>query len=261
MNTLLNIQGNIRSLDMDRKEILQQLRGKLVVSCQAYEDNPLYGVDNMVTMAKCVLKGGAEGLRVCWPQTAIEVRKFCKAPIIGINKIMDPLNFDMYSSVFITPTYQSAVEMIEAGCDIIALDGTMRKRPNGEKLADIVQRIKGNYPHILLMADLATVEEGIACAAMGVDILSSTLSGYTEETKGKSELEPDYQLIKELKEKTNCFINGEGRIWNLEQLNTVWNSGADMVTIGSSITNPMKTTKYLIKNMKSGRGWSYVNKI
>lgn len=246
---------------MDRKEILQQMRGKLIVSCQAYEDNPLYGVENMVMMAKCVLKGGAGGLRVCWPQTAKEVRKVCRVPIVGINKVIDPLNFDMYSSVFITPTYQSAVDMIEAGCDIIALDGTMRKRPNDEKLTDIVQKIRKNYPHVLLMADLATIEEGIACAAMGFDILSSTLSGYTEETKGRNELEPDYQLIKELKAKTNCFINGEGRVWNLEQLNTVWELGADMVTIGSSITNPMKTTQYLIKNMTGDRGYGHADKI
>ena len=46
---------------MTKREILQRLKGQLIVSCQAYEDNPLYGTENMVTMAKCVLAGGAKG--------------------------------------------------------------------------------------------------------------------------------------------------------------------------------------------------------
>lgn len=47
---------------MTKREILQRLKGQLIVSCQAYEDNPLYGTENMVTMAKCVLAGGAKGI-------------------------------------------------------------------------------------------------------------------------------------------------------------------------------------------------------
>lgn len=238
---------------MKKQEVLDKLRGKLTVSCQAYEDNPLYGTENMETLAKCVLKGGAQGLRACWPEAIREIRKLTEVPLIGINKVLDKDNFDMYHSVFITPTYDSAKSVIEAGCDVVAMDGTLRERPGGEKLEDIVKRLKEEFPDILLMADLATLEEGIACAEMGFDIISSTLSGYTFDTRDKSELEPDYQLIKDLKEHTGCFINGEGRIWNLEQLNRVWECGADMVTIGSAITNPMKTTRYLLENMKRGR--------
>ena len=238
---------------MKKQELLDRLKGKLVVSCQAYEDNPLYGIENMETLARCVLKGGAEGLRACWPEAIQEIRKLTDVPLIGINKVIDGDNFDMYHSVFITPTYESAKAVIEAGCDIVALDGTLRERPDGEKLEDIVKRLKEEFPEVPLMADLATLEEGVACAEMGFDIISSTLSGYTAETKEKSDLEPDYQLIRDLKEHTGCFVNGEGRIWNLEQLNHVWECGADMVTIGSAITNPMKTTRYLVENMKRGR--------
>ena len=45
---------------MKKQELLDGLKGKLVVSCQAYEDNPLYGTENMETLARCVLKGGAD---------------------------------------------------------------------------------------------------------------------------------------------------------------------------------------------------------
>lgn len=238
---------------MEKQMILDRLKGKLIVSCQAYEDNPLYGTNNMVTMAKCVLKGGAEGIRACWPEAITKIKTLSDMPLIGINKIIDSDHFDMYHSVFITPTYSAAKAAIEAGCDVLAIDGTMRERPGGEKLSEIVAQLKAEFPDVPLMADLATLEEGIACAEMGFDILSSTLSGYTADTREKNELEPDYRLISDLKKYTNCFINGEGRIWNLEQLNYVWECGADMVTIGSAITNPMKTTKYLIENMKRNR--------
>lgn len=230
-----------------------RLKGKLIVSCQAYEDNPLYGVETMSKMAESVIKGGAGGIRLCWPDTIRAIRPITDLPIIGINKVIDKDNFDMEHSVFITPTYQSAVEIIEAGCDIVALDGTLRKRSQ-EPLEEIVKKLKKEYPHILLMADLATLEEGIACEKMGFDILSTTLSGYTYETRDKDMMCPDLALLKALKKHTHCMLNGEGRIWNLQQLNEAWEAGADMVTIGSAITNPMKTTQYLCEHMKQERG-------
>lgn len=234
---------------MNDIKLMDKLIGKLIVSCQAYEDNPLFGTDNMITMAKCVLKGGADGVRACWPEAIRKIRAITDEPIIGINKIIEEDNFNILDSVFITPTYESAVAVIEAGCDIVALDGTLRSRPK-ELLKTIVDKLKKNYPDVLLMADLATIEEGIACEKMGFDILSSTLSGYTRETQHRDPNGPDLELIRQLKQQTNCLINGEGRIWNLEQLNAVWEAGADMVTIGSAITNPMKTTQYLKSNMR-----------
>lgn len=230
-------------------DVIEKLKGKLIVSCQAYEDNPLYGVDHMVTLAKCVIKGGAGGLRICWPKAIAEVRKITDLPIIGINKIVDEDNFDMYAQVFITPTYESAVAIIEAGCDIVAMDGTLRNR-SYDDLEAIVKKLKLNYPHIPLMADIATMEEGKACEAMGFDILSSTLSGYTQETKDLDPLKPDFKFVRDLVEKTNCVVNGEGRIWNLDQYYEVMNCGADMVTIGSAITNPMKITSYFETALK-----------
>lgn len=249
MNILKNTQGCIRDKLMKKHELIEKLRGGLIVSCQAYEDNPLFGTENMVTMAQCVLKGGASGLRACWPETIRAIRNITDVPIIGIHKVMEDTNFNIYDSIFITPTYEAAKEIIEAGCDIVAMDGTLRGRSE-EELQALVTHIKREFPDILLMADLATIEEGIVCERVGFDILSSTLSGYTRETMHKESAGPDLELIRLLKEKTGCIINGEGRIWNLEHLNAVRDAGADMVTIGSAITNPMKTTAYLMEHMK-----------
>lgn len=234
---------------MTKEETLQRLKGQLIVSCQAYEDNPLYGTEHMVTMAKCVLAGGAEGIRACWPENVKAIRELTDVALIGINKIMPAAGTDFYDSVFITPTYEAAVAVIEAGCDVVALDGTLRGRSE-EALIALVKRLKEAYPNIVLMADLATIEEGIICERAGFDILSSTLSGYTRETMHKPADGPDLKLIQELKRRTDCLVNGEGKIWDSKQLREVWAAGADMVTMGSAITNPMKTTAYLIDQMR-----------
>ena len=99
--------------------------------------------------------------------------------------------------------------MIEAGSDIVALDGTLRKR-TAKELETMIRRLKADFPHIPLMADIATMEEGLLCEAIGFDILSTTLSGYTRETMSDSK-EPDYRLAGELKQKTRCFVNAEGK--------------------------------------------------
>ena len=85
---------------------VQNLIGKMIVSCQAYEDTPLYGPDYMKAMAESVLLGGAEGIRACWPQDIRAIRSICQKPIIGIYKEYkqgDPLD-----QVFITSTFEQA---------------------------------------------------------------------------------------------------------------------------------------------------------
>lgn len=230
-----------------KEELLKILKDKLIVSCQAYEENPLYGKENMLVMAKCAYAGGANILRICWPEQVELIKKNLDVIVIGINKQFDE-SLDMYHQVFITPTYSSAVALIEAGCDIVAMDGTLRKRC-GEDLATIVTKLKKEYPEVPLMADIATLEEGIACEKMGFDILSSTLSGYTDETKEKA-VDPDYQLVEDLVQNTNCFINAEGRIWNTVQMKRMKKCKPDSITIGAAITNPMKITEYFLKALK-----------
>lgn len=222
------------------------LKGRFVVSCQAYEDNPLYGTENMVTLAKCAISGGAQGLRLCWPEQIAAVRKITDLPIIGINKIMNGSRLDVLQDVFITPTFEAAAAIIEAGCDVVAMDGTLRKRSYRD-LEAIVKEIKAHYPDIILMADISNIEEGRICENLGFDVLSTTLSGYTSYKQSDEDDEPDYQLAEALKKQTNCIVNAEGRIWDIHQLQRMMDTGADMVTIGSAITNPMKITGHFIR--------------
>lgn len=227
-------------------ETVKKLMNGLIISCQAYEDTPLYGAENMKKMAQCALMGGASGIRACWPQDIKAIRSITDIPIIGINKKFgdgDPLD-----DIFITPTLESASEIIEAGADIVAIDCTIRPTRGFDELCVLLKSIREKYPDIAIMADLATVEEAIKVSRTGyIDIISTTLAGYTRQSMHVVSDHPYTEIIKEIKEKTNLPVNGEGRVWELHDLQDILDAGADMVTIGTAVTRPHLITKRFVK--------------
>lgn len=229
------------------KKIVEKLMGGLVISCQAYEDTPLYGPDYMVAFAKCAEMGGATGLRACWPQDISAIKKAVpNLPIIGINKRFgtgDPLD-----EIFITPDFKSAKEVIDAGADILALDCTIRPIRPFDELVALLKEIRNAYPDIPIMADLSTLDEGIQVANTGlVDIISATLAGYTRQSLEWKSDGPAVELVREMKKNISLPINAEGRIWERGQLKEVIDAGADMVCIGSAVTRPHLITERFVK--------------
>ena len=210
-------------------KVVKQLMGKVIVSCEAYEDTPLYGPQYMEAMAKSVCLGGAAGIRACWPQDIKAIKAVCDVPIIGIYKEFtqgDPLD-----QVFITPNFERAKEVIEAGADILGIDATLRPTRGKAELKALLKEIKTAYPNIVIMADLATIEEGVFAQECGyVDIISTTLSGYTRNSVKDTD-GPDFALIKALKQAVHLPINGEGRIWEVQDMEDMFEAGADMVTL------------------------------
>ncbi len=217
------------------KEISKKLKGQVIISCQAYEDTPLYGPMYMEAMAKCAIMGGAIAVRSCWSQDIKAIRALSKDLIIvGINKkIIEGKEEGQYP--IITPTYKDAKEVIEAGCDIVALDCTIFPERGKEEIYSILKKIHDNYPDIAIMADTGRVEDAVFAAESGfVDIVGTTLSEYYTHS-GKF----DDQLIKEYKEKCpNVLINAEGKIWELSDVQKAIDAGADMVSIGSAVSRP-----------------------
>lgn len=226
-------------------EAVEKLMGKLIVSCQAYEDTPLYGAEYMRAMAASVLMGGAEGIRACWPQDIRAIREICDKPIVGIYKDFPEGN--PLDNVYITRTFEQAKSVIEAGADILGVDCTIRKNRDLTQLLKLLESVKEAFPETAIMADLASVEEGVLLANSGlVDIISSTLNGYTRETLGEKEDGPNVDMIKELKDKVSIPVNAEGRIWTVEHMEAVLEAGADMVTVGSVITRPHLITERFV---------------
>ena len=115
--------------------VLSRIKGTVIVSVQAMPSEPLYDEKCMAAMMKSVLNGGAGALRVAGVRDIKNAKKLSNVPVIGItkpNKI--PSNYK--EIVYITPTVQDVIDIINAGADIVAFDGTQRPRPNNEKIKE-----------------------------------------------------------------------------------------------------------------------------
>lgn len=223
--------------------VIDRIKGIVVVSVQAMPSEPLYAESCMTAMMKSVVNGGAGALRVAGVRDVKIAKKLFTLPVIGLTKPnVIPKNYK--EIVYITPTVKDVIDLVQAGADIIATDATQRPRPNGEKLADLFKYIHIN--NIIAMADISTLEEGIKAKEAGADILSTTLAGYTLESVNSPSKEPDFELLKQLVETTKMPVVLEGRIWEPEQVNKAFELGAHCVVIGSAITRPQLITKRFV---------------
>src|SRR5262249_40963212 len=148
-------------------------------------------------------------------------------PVMGITK-PEVIPANAAELVYITPTFADVASLADC-CEIIALDATLRPRPNSETLAQIVQQSRKQFPKLLLMADVATIEEGINAAQLGFDLISTTLSGYTTETQensSKKQGKPDFELLAALTKQVQTPIVMEGRIWEPAEVQKAFALGA-----------------------------------
>ncbi|MBE1290854.1 MAG: putative N-acetylmannosamine-6-phosphate 2-epimerase [Rhodobacteraceae bacterium] len=215
-------------------DILNQLQGGLVVSCQPVDNGPMDRPDIILAMAQAAVAGGAVGVRVEGAQNVAAVRAGLTQPIIGIVKrdLAD-------SPVRITPLLQDVKDLAAAGADVIAYDATNRVRPH--KPAEILQEILAL--NCLAMADCATVTDAMEAARGGAQILGSTLSGYTTETE-TAVTDPDLHLVAELHE-LNRFVMAEGRYDTPTLARRALEAGADCVTVGTVLTRlEVNTAKF-----------------
>lgn len=224
--------------------IIEELKGKVVVSSQAMPDEPLYKEDCMLAMMASVVNGGAGGLRVAGARDVRNAKKHFNIPVIGLTK-PEKLPENWKEIVYITPGLKEVQALIDAGADVIAFDGTSREHDNCT-LEEIIELIhKANR---LAMADISTVEEGINCAKLGADIISTTLAGYTLES-GEPTEGPDYKLLEGLVKTIDKPIILEGRIWEPKEVKKAFEIGAHCVVIGSAITRPQLITKRFIEGV------------
>lgn len=222
--------------------MIKSLKNKVIVSVQAMPNEPLYKEDCMFAMMQSVVNGGASALRVAGARD-VKNAKTLGVPVIGLTK-PDGLPENWKEIVYITPTLKEVNELIDAGADVVAFDGTRRPRPNNCTLQEIVSRVKSANRYA--MADIATYDEAMYCAELGVDIISTTLSGYTQESLSDSDI-PDFELLQKIVENTDVPVILEGRIWESSQVDKAFELGAHCVVIGSAITRPQLITKRFIE--------------
>lgn len=220
---------------------LEKVKGKLIVSCQALEDEPLHSSFIMGRMAYAALVGGASGIRANTVSDIQEIKKNVNLPIIGIIKQQYGDN-----QVYITPTMKEIDALAAEGVEVIALDGTKRERPDGNTLENLMREAKTKYPNQLFMADISSVEEAVEAEGIGFDIVGTTLVGYTEYTKGN---DPLTELEKVIKAVTVPVI-GEGNIDTPVKAKKALELGAYAVVVGGAITRPQQITKKFVTEME-----------
>ena len=228
---------------MDLSPLLRRLKGGLIVSCQALEDEPLHGSHIMAAMARAAKEGGAVGIRANSPADIAAIHAAVDLPIIGLYK-HEIAGYAPY----ITPTVRHAREVADAGADIIALDATLRLHPGGLDAAELIQLVKERTGKPVL-ADVATFAEGIAAQEAGADAVSTTLSGYTENSP---KLEgPDFDLLHWLASELSVPVIAEGRISTPEQTGYALSLGAFAVVVGSAITRPQWITRQFARAIEA----------
>ena len=222
---------------MENKRI-EQLQGKLIVSCQALPHEPLHSSFIMGRMALAAIDGGALGIRANTKEDIREIQSQVNLPVIGIVK----RDYED-SKIYITPTMLEVQELMEVKPEIIALDATSALRPGGLTLDDFFRQLKETYPDQLWMADCSTVEEALHADELGFDFIGTTLVGYTEQSKGDKIEANDFEILRKIIDSAKHRVIAEGNIDTPEKVRRVIDLGAFSVVVGSIITRPQLITK------------------
>ena len=222
-------------------DVLQKVKGGLIVSCQALPEEPLHSSFIMGRMAFAAKEGGAVGIRANSVEDILEIRNNVDLPVIGIIKAVYE-----NSEVYITPTEKEVEELIEkAHPEIIALDATDRFRPDGSTISTLFPKIREKYPDQLFMADCASYEDGMRAQKLGFDLVGTTLCGYTADTKGTKI--PSFDLIHHLTSDLSVPLIAEGGIWEREDLQEGFKNGAFAAVIGTAVTRPREITRRFVE--------------
>ncbi|MEF9982134.1 MAG: N-acetylmannosamine-6-phosphate 2-epimerase [Glutamicibacter sp.] len=212
---------------------LQALRGRLIVSAQAYPGEPMRHPQTMAQVAASAVIGGAGAVRVQGIADIQFTRSAVEVPVIGLFK-------DGHEGVFITPTIHHALAVANAGAHIVALDGTRRERPDGKSLEQTISAVH-EQSAALVVADCGSLDDALAAAEAGADLIGTTLAGYTGE-RGKTE-GPDLELLEQIAAAgLEPPLIAEGRIHTPAQAKAALDAGAFAVVVGTAITHPASIT-------------------
>lgn len=230
-------------MNENNQKILNEIAGKLIVSCQALPSEPLHSSFIMGRMALAATQGGAGGIRANTVEDIAEIRKNTTLPIIGIIKKDYP-----DCEIYITPTMEEVDALVNCHTEIIAMDATARKRPDGKELDTFFKEVREKYPDQLFMADCASYEDGMHAAEIGFDLIGTTMVGYTDYSKDTPL--PPYTILKKLVHECKKPVIAEGHISTPEMLRHAMDMGVLAVVVGSAITRPYEITKTFMKALE-----------
>jgi len=219
-----------------------ELRGKLIVSCQAFDHSPFRRSECMARFAQAAVQGGAAGIRANGPEDIRAIHQAVGVPIVGIWKAKQD-----DGEILITPSFEAAQQVVEAGADMVALDCTLRGQRSGA--LDRLRRIQEELG-VPVLADIATVEEAVQAAQAGADAVLSTLRGYTEETRHVQVFELSF--VAQLVQAVEVPVVAEGHIQTPADARAALEAGAYAVIVGTAITRPELITRAFVSALE---GW------
>lgn len=213
--------------------IAYAIKGRLVVSCQAYPGEPMLDPNTMAQVAESAVRGGAAAIRAKGLDDLRAIRGRVDVPIIGLVKVGD-------SGVYITPTLQDCLDVARTGCEVVALDGTRRERPDGRTLAETIAEFKAEFPEVLVMADCGSAGDAAAAQEAGADLIGTTLVGYSGERPKTTGV--DWEAVDEILALADRPVIVEGRVHTPEVAAEAMQRGAWSVVVGTAITHPATIT-------------------
>ncbi len=226
----------------DFHQLLEDIRHTIIVSCQALPSEPLYceEMSLMPFMAKAAQMAGCKCIRTSSVRDVAAIKEATGLPVIGLIKKA----YEGYDS-YITPTMEEIDQLVAVESDVIALDCTLRRRGDGTTINQFIAQIRDKYPDIRLMADISTLEEGINAFENGVDLIGTTLSGYTPYSPKIDG--PDFDLVTNLVKSVSIPVIAEGKIHTPEQAARMLTTGAHAIVVGGAITRPLEIAQRFYK--------------
>lgn len=224
--------------------LIENLKGKLIVSCQAYVGEPLRHPETMAQMARACELGGASAIRAQGLADIAAIKGRVEIPVIGLWK-------EGHKGVYITPSVRHALACAASGADIVALDATDGKRLDGRTFEETIDAIRAQSD-VPLMADCATIDDIRRAVHAGCDMVSTTLSHGCAAIECSAGDGPDLPLLKQaVAEFPHVPVVCEGRVHTPRDANDALEAGAWSVVVGTAITHPTSLTSWFCAGMQS----------
>ena len=217
--------------------VIEAIKGKLIVSVQAYPGEPLRTPEVMALMSRACELGGAAAIRCQGLSDISAIKGRVDIPVIGLWK-------EGHEGVYITPTLRHALAVVNAGADVVAIDATNRPRPDGRTFAETVAALR-ERAETLVMADCMTIDDIRGAVACGCDLVSTTLSHNKPAIETTLDEGPDVALLAQATaEFPDVPIICEGHVHTPADAKAAIEAGAWAVVVGTAITHPTSLTSW-----------------